>query len=485
MTEVSSQLKEKILQELQTTFGEERFDTWRRTLNLEQIDEGKVVVLVPNKYYQSFVEKRLCRQIKDVFLRVVGRYPNIVFDITSSDSDTNAASDINNNLSRIIEKYRLAKIHNTTTHTTIYDNYQPPQLNKNYTFENFVVGPTNILAHASSVSVSQNPGAKYNPLFIYGSVGLGKTHLMQAICHSIIKNFPRKRIAYISSETFLNEYISAIQSRLPMGDFRNKYRNIDVLVVDDMHFLSNKEHLQEEFFHTFDALYNSEKQIILSSDSPPNEIPKLDERLVSRFSWGLSVKIEPPSFEVRVAILKKKAELSSAIIPDDVINYVADIITDNVRLLESAINMLTATSVLLNNNKPIDVNFAKSVLADIGKQKSERYAVTPDIIQECVSKYYKVELEDLKGRKWNKSVSLAKQVAIYLTKLLTNCSLIEIGSWFGGRDHSSVIYSLRKIEKLAKFEPQIKADVEFLIKNISQINSKHQLPTSAFGGYPK
>lgn len=453
MVQITLQTKEKILNELQNSIGANRFNTWCKNLDFEQISENIVSVPVPNKYYQEFFEQEFRKPIEEAFLKVFGEKPNIILKIVDTFKESFSITTVKEIKNATLNEVTQSK---SSKHFT-------PQLNENYIFETFIVGPSNMLAHAGAAAVSQYPAKKYNPLFIYGSVGLGKTHLLQAICHEMLKNSPNARIIYLSCENFLNDYIYALQKG-KVTEFRNKYRKADALLVDDIRFLSNKEGCQEEFFHTFNSLHSAHKQIVLSSDSPPNEIPKLEERLVSRFSWGLSAKIDIPTYETRIAILRKKAETVGKIIQDDVINYIASIITDNIRQLESAINTLVATSTLVDNKNIIDIDFAKEVLKNITETRI--LPITISLIQQVVSQYYKVKIEDLKGKKWTKSISFARQIGIYLSKKLTKHSLDEIGNHFGGKDHSTIIYSIDKIAKLLNTNPQLKADIEFLYKEI-------------------
>jgi chromosomal replication initiator protein len=337
-------------------------------------------------------------------------------------------------------------------------------LNPRYTFDNFVVGPSNRHAHAYSLAVAESPAKAYNPLFIYGGVGLGKTHLIQAVCHHI-KHKPSAnlKICYITSERFTNELIDAIQHRSTAG-FRQKYRNVDVLVIDDIHFIAGKESTQEEFFHTFNALYDAHKQIIFSSDRPPKEIANLQDRLVSRFGWGLTTDIQPPDLETRVAILKKKIERESVQLPDDVIFFIAQLIKTNIRELEGALIRTIAYSLL--EEKPITLDLAKEVLKDLLKEPKK--LITVDFIQRCVAEEFGVSLHDLKTKRRNKNIVLPRQVAMYISRELTELSLPEIGESFGGKDHTTVLYSYNKIKGDLKNSDILKDRMERIIQIIKQ-----------------
>jgi chromosomal replication initiator protein len=316
-------------------------------------------------------------------------------------------------------------------------------LNPRYTFDTFIVGPSNQFAHAACRAVAEAPSRSYNPLFIYGGVGLGKTHLMHAIGQYVLQHDPSLRLTYISSERFMNEMINALRYDRIL-DFRERYRSVDVLLVDDIQFVSGKEGTQTEFFHTFNALYDAQKQIVLSSDHPPHEIPALEERLRSRFEWGLIADIQPPDIETRVAILKRKAEAEAVPLPDSVAMYMAGRIKSNIRELEGSLIRLIAYASL--TGREISLELTQEVLKNVLDQDEK--AVTIETIQRFVSDYYQLKIGDLKSRNNSKSVAMPRQVAMYLCKTLTNASLPEIGRSFGGKHHSTVIHSLKKVEQL-------------------------------------
>lgn len=340
----------------------------------------------------------------------------------------------------------------------------PLNLNPRYTFDNFVVGSSNRFAHAASSAVCESPAKVYNPLFIYGGVGLGKTHLMQAICHAILKReADNLKICYLPSERFTNELIAAIQHR-STARFRQKYRNVDVLVIDDVHFIAGKESTQEEFFHTFNTLYDAHKQIIISSDRPPKDISHLEERLVSRFSWGLVTDIQPPDFETRVAILKKKTEHEPTHIPDEVTFFIAQMVKTNIRELEGALIRVLAYSLL--ENKPISIELAKGVLKDLLKESHK--TITVDLIQKQVAVFFNLNQQDIKGSKRDKQIVFARQVAMYLSRELTNFSLPEIGGFFGGKDHTTVLHSYKKIRQQLSDDSGLRVDLEKVIQSIKQ-----------------
>jgi chromosomal replication initiator protein len=335
----------------------------------------------------------------------------------------------------------------------------PGGLNLRYTFDTFIVGPSNQFAHAACRAVAEAPSRSYNPLFIYGGVGLGKTHLMHAIGQYLLEHNHGLKLTYISSERFMNEMINALRYDRIL-DFRERYRSVDVLLVDDIQFVSGKEGTQTEFFHTFNALYDAQKQIVLSSDHPPHEIPALEERLRSRFEWGLIADIQPPDIETRVAILKRKAEAESVPLPDSVAMYIAGRIRSNIRELEGSLIRLIAYASL--TGREISLELTQEVLKNVIDQESK--AVTIETIQRFVAEHYQLKIADLKSRNNSKSIAMPRQIAMYMCKNLTHASLPEIGRSFGGKHHSTVIHSIKKVEDLRKRE----ADFNSLISNFLQ-----------------
>ncbi|KRK81053.1 chromosomal replication initiator protein DnaA [Companilactobacillus nodensis] len=331
-------------------------------------------------------------------------------------------------------------------------------LNPKYTFDSFITGSGNQMAHAAALAVAEEPGVIYNPLFIYGGVGLGKTHLMQAIGHQMIKIDPGAKVKYVTSETFANDFINSIQTRT-QDDFRQEYRNVDLLLIDDIQFFAEKEGTQEEFFHTFNELHDNGKQIVMTSDRLPNEIPKLQERLVSRFKWGLSVDITAPDLETRIAILRNKAEAEKLEIPNDTLSYIAEQVDTNVRELEGALIRVQAYSTLEN------ADITKSVAADalkLFKLSKEKKGLSIANIQNKVAKYYHVSINDLKGKKRVKTIVVPRQIAMYLSRELTEKSLPQIGMEFGGKDHTTVMHSCDKIAELVIKDDEIKMAVNEL-----------------------
>jgi chromosomal replication initiator protein len=332
------------------------------------------------------------------------------------------------------------------------------KLNPKYTFESFVVGPSNRFAHAAALAVSESPAKEYNPLFIYGKVGLGKTHLMQAIGHYILQKKPSMKFIYISSEKFTNQLISAIQNRTTLK-FREMYRNVDLLLIDDIHFIAGKESTQEEFFHTFNTLHDAHKQIVVSSDRSPKDIPALEERLVSRFEWGLVADIQPPDIETRIAILRKKAERETITIPDDVTYFIAEAIRSNIRELEGALIRVVAYAKLVG--KDIDLELVKDVLKDVLIEQNKK--ITIESIQQKVAQYFDIRVADMRSKKRNKMIAYPRQIAMYLSRDLTDFSLPEIGEQFGGRDHSTVLHACEKVYR----DMETKNGVRDMVNKIS------------------
>ena len=325
-------------------------------------------------------------------------------------------------------------------------------LNPHYRFDNFVVGPCNRFAQAACFGVAENPGRTYNPLFLHGSVGLGKTHLLQSLCHALLEREPGARILYLSCETFVNHFISALENG-DLATFRTKYRNVDLLVVDDIHVLANKERTQEEFFHTFNTLYNAGKQIVLSSDSPPVEIPTLQERLVSRFKWGLVTELEPPCYETRMAILKRKSRERGRELPDEVASFLAERIDTNIRELEGAVNKVLGFASL--SGQDISLHLVRQCLRELFSVRTNQPSI--EDIMGVVTVRFGVKLAELQSKKRTNAIAYPRQIGMYLARRITRMSLEEIGGYFGGRDHSTVLHGVRKISRMAKEDPGCRA----------------------------
>ncbi|EGP4936880.1 TPA: chromosomal replication initiator protein DnaA [Enterococcus faecium] len=401
------------------------YNTWIETANPRTLDQNQLVVEVPSKIHKEYWEKNLATKIVEVGYMLSGNEIIPRF-ITGEEAEQEEVVEENN--PKVAAPSPLKKA----------------MLNPKYTFDTFVIGKGNQMAHAAALVVAEDPGSIYNPLFFYGGVGLGKTHLMHAIGHQMLQSQPNAKVKYVSSETFANDFINSIQNKTA-EEFRQEYRNVDLLLVDDIQFFAEKEATQEEFFHTFNALYNEGKQIVLTSDRLPNEIPKLQERLVSRFAWGLSVDITPPDLETRTAILRKKAAAERLEIPDDTLSYIAGQIDSNIRELEGALVRVQAFAAM--NSEDISTSLAADALKTLKSGKGHPQLSILQI-QEEVAKYYHIQLKDLKGKKRVKSIVVPRQIAMYLARELTDNSLPKIGAEFGGKDHTTVIHAHEKIQQL-------------------------------------
>jgi chromosomal replication initiator protein len=429
-----SNIWDQVLARIETKVNRHIFYTWFKPTSFVADDGDKIRVRVPNSLYRDWLTKHYAVVLEEAFADVHRRgcFASFVTDDTAGPAPTGG-----------FEEDGLGVLPGTPEAADGDSQNQPGGLAPRYSFDTFIVGPSNQFAHAACRAVAEAPSRSYNPLFIYGGVGLGKTHLMHAIGHYVLNHLRSLKLTYISSERFMNEMINAVRYDRIL-DFRERYRSVDVLLVDDIQFIAGKEGTQNEFFHTFNALYDAQKQIVISSDCPPHEIPSLEERLRSRFEWGLIADIQPPDLETKVAILKKKAETDGIPLPDAVSIYIAGKIKSNIRELEGSLIRLIAYASL--TGREISLPLAQDVLRNV-LQHDER-AVTIEGIQKFVSDYYQLKLIELKSRNNSKSVAMPRQIAMYLCKNLTNASLPEIGKSFGGKHHSTVIHSIRKIEDL-------------------------------------
>jgi len=425
-------LWEQILARIESKVNRHSFYTWFRPTVFVAEDRGSVTVRVPNGLFKDWLTKHYSNVIAEAVTDV--QRPNLVVTFVADTPADSAAA------------IQLGDVETATLESgPVMTTPGPAGLNPRYTFDTFIVGSSNQFAHAACRAVAEAPSRSYNPLFIYGGVGLGKTHLMHAVGQYVLRHGHNLKLTYISSERFMNEMINAVRYDRVL-DFRERYRSVDVLLVDDIQFLAGKEGTQTEFFHTFNALYDSQKQIVLSSDCPPHEIPALEERLRSRFEWGLIADIQSPDLETKVAILKKKSETEAVPLPDNVAMYIAGKIKSNIRELEGSLIRLIAYASL--TGQEISLALAQEVLKNI--LDHEEKAVTIEVIQKFIADYYNLKLVDLKSRNNSKSVAWPRQIAMYLCKSLTHASLPEIGRSFGGKHHSTVIHSIRKVEDLRK-----------------------------------
>lgn len=417
------------------------FNTWIKTIEPVTIKEDTIILCVPNDFTKGILESRYTNLVANAIKKVSSKDYSIKFIMESE-------------IDRYIDK--------TKKESEQYDS--SPMLNPKYTFDTFVIGNSNRFAHAASLAVAEAPAQAYNPLFIYGGVGLGKTHLMHAIGHYILSQNSNTKVLYVTSEKFTNELINSIRDD-KNEEFRNRYRNIDVLLIDDIQFIAGKERTQEEFFHTFNALHEANKQIIISSDRTPKEIPTLEDRLRSRFEWGLIADIQPPDLETRVAILKKKAEIEGIEIDNDVLLFIANRIESNIRELEGALIRIMAYSSLTNNK--LNVAVAEEALKDIIADNKPK-PITSELIQEVVAEHFDLKIEDFKSKKRSRPIAYPRQIAMYLCRELTDLSLPKIGDEFGGRDHTTVIHAYDKISQEIEDDPQVKKTIERLYKKIKE-----------------
>jgi chromosomal replication initiator protein len=437
------------LGELQVSLSPANFETWLKETDLVAVDDNRFRVAVPNGFAKDWLETRYRSLISQTLARVVGYSVQVDFEVREGliapaerDDQPEAPAQATGRIR--LEPGRVGGPEGGSA-----------SLNPRYTFRNFIVGSANRLAHAASLSVAERPGQAYNPLFLYGGVGLGKTHLMHAIGNQVVARFPRKRVVYATSEKFTNEFITSIQQG-KIDEFRARYRRIDLLLIDDIQFIADKERTQEEFFHTFNAIHEDGKQIVLSSDRPPKLITTLEERLRSRFEWGLIADLTAPDLETRIAILRAKAEEQSVPIGSDVIEFIARKVISNIRELEGALNRIVAYANM--GGMPITIELAQAVLSNV-LYNPKRRMVTPERIAQAVSDYYGVDMEALRGQKRDRAIVTPRQIAMYLMRAETDVSLLRIGQELGGRDHSTVLHACDKIDRESQENEELRREL--------------------------
>ena len=443
------ELWNKILETIKEELSPQAYNSWFSQTKVVKFDETELIISAPGDFCKDWLEKHYAVFIKDILKRILNSDDNLKIEFRTADPKFSAPA-----RSTARPKKKTKKEDTFFKNTSFL-------LNPKYTFDDFVVGNSNRFAHAACLAVAQSPAKAYNPLFIYGGVGLGKTHLIQAIGNYITQYNGKTRVLYISSEKFTNELINSIRDDRTVA-FREKYRSVDVLLIDDIQFLAGKERTQEEFFHTFNTLYESNKQIVITSDRPPKDITTLEERLISRFEWGLITDIQPPDFETRIAILRKKGQLENLNVPDKVIEFIAEKIPSNIRQLEGALTKLTAYSTL--TKKELSISSAQNILKDIIPLENKKISI--DQIQKTVTGYYTIKVNSLVSKKRTKDIVLARQVAIYLSRELTDLSLNSIGEAFGRRDHTTIIHSYTKIKNKIEKDKSFKGIIKNLVLSI-------------------
>jgi chromosomal replication initiator protein len=440
----------EVLKQIHEELSEQEFFMWFNNIHYYGSDEKTIILTVPSSFYKDQVRQRYQSFIEAKLLELSG--DDIKLDITvnkSSVSQTHSEPQ-----KQEFTPPKEKKIH--------------PQLKPEYTFDNFVIGENNSFAANAAIAIAKNPGKAYNPCLIYGGVGLGKTHLIQSIGHSSYMDFDNNKIVYITAETFTNEFIQSLHGK-SMNKFKNKYRSVDVLLIDDIHFLQKKPETQEELFHTFNALYEANKQLVFTCDRPVSELKYLSDRLRNRFERGLNVDLQPPNFETRFAILKKKIEGKNVEIPDEVIELICNNVTTNVRDLESALTKLIAYADLVN--KKIDLQIAQQQLKDMFSNPRHSN-ITVEMIQRVVAEYFGLSHNDLRGRKRTKAIVFPRQIAMYIVREMTEYSTTEVGLEFGGRDHTTVMHACQRVENRMRADTTLEPTIQHLIKTVKEYGTK-------------
>ena len=432
------------LGELQVSLSPANYETWLKETELVDVDEQRFRIGVPNGFAKDWLETRYRSLISQTLARIVGYSVQVEFVVTATEPTVSNGAEG----PAAPPQVRLEP-------TRVGGDGGATNINARYTFSTFIVGSANRLAHAASLSVAERPGHAYNPLFLYGGVGLGKTHLMHAIGNQVVAKFPRKRVVYATSEKFTNEFITSIQQG-KIDEFRARYRRIDLLLIDDIQFIADKERTQEEFFHTFNAIHDDGKQIVLSSDRPPKAILTLEERLRSRFEWGLIADLTAPDLETRIAILRAKAEEAAVPITSDVVEFIARKVVSNIRELEGALNRIVAYASM--GAMPISIELAQAVLSNVLYNPKKRQ-VTPERIAKAVSDYYSVPMDALQGQKRDKAIVVPRQIAMFLMREETDVSLLRIGAELGGRDHSTVLHACDKINREVAVNDELRREI--------------------------
>lgn len=440
------------------------FKTWFENTAPISIFENTLVISAPNAFAKDWLESRYGALLTEALSQVMGEHMGIKVAIPSKQK-RGAAQAKHQQLAAQDSKNHARPEARPQCRTHSRESRSNGFLSPRYTFESFVIGASNRFAHAATLAVAEKPSEAYNPLFVYGGVGLGKTHLLQAVAHYTLKHHPSLKVKYVSTEAFTNDFINSIREKGQIVGFQKRYRKNDVLLIDDIHFLENKEATQEEFFHTFNTLYEANKQIVISSDRPPKDIATLEDRLRSRFEWGLMTDIQPPDLETRIAILRQKAQFENLTVPDEVMQLIASRVQSNIRELEGALVRVVAFSSLTNQNITIDL--AEEVLKDVFPGQASK-PITIQTIQSEVCRYFNLPKVDLVGSKRSQSIVYPRQIAMYLARELTDLSLPKIGEEFGGRDHTTVMYAKAKVEKKISQQREIYNQVQELTNKIKR-----------------
>ncbi|QQK78467.1 chromosomal replication initiator protein DnaA [Salicibibacter cibi] len=454
-----AELWAKTLNTIKNKVSKPSYETWLKSTEPIKLENDTFFVAAPNEFAKDWLEDRYAEVLANTLQDITGNLYTVKFVLPTDEYEEEGQE-----TETPAQPQKKEEATQTPKKPKNHENMPRNMLNGKYTFNTFVIGSGNRFAHAASLAVSEAPARAYNPLFIYGGVGLGKTHLMHAIGHYVMEHNPESHVVYLSSEKFTNEFINAIRDNRG-EDFRNKYRNVDILLIDDIQFLAGKEQTQEEFFHTFNTLHEDAKQIVISSDRPPKEIPTLEDRLRSRFEWGLITDITPPDLETRIAILRKKAKAEMLEVPNEVMLYIANQIDTNIRELEGALIRVVAYSSLINEDMNADL--AAEALKDIIPSSKPRVIGIEDI-QAHVAAYYQIKLEEITAKKRTKAIAHARQVAMYLSREMTESSLPKIGEKFGGRDHTTVIHAHDKISKLLSNDQQMQHQLEEITNKVKQ-----------------
>jgi len=439
---------ERVATILRRSVPRQQFETWFRGMALVTLTPDRAELTVPNNFLREWILRKYFGVLRKALREVSSGDPEVEIRI----GEDGAAP-----VEGVAAEAPAPRAPSPRPPAPVAYGESDVILNAQYTFDNFIPGPSNNFPYAAALAVADSPGKSYNPLFLHGSVGLGKTHLLQAICHRLMERRPDMRILYLSCETFTNHFVTAVANG-ELDGFRFRYRHVDVLLIDDIHFLASRERTQEEFFHTFNTLYNANKQIILSSDSNPAEIPTIEERLVSRFKWGVVAKIDQPVYETRVAIIARKARVHGATFPDEVVKFLAENIRSNIREIEGAVNKVAGMAHIYQ--RPIDIDLAREALRDLLPPPSSRVSV--DGIVRTVADHFGVPVKDLMGKRRSKSIAHPRQICMFLARRLTSHSLEEIGGYFGGRDHTTVMYAYDKIRREAEDNQELAETIEKL-----------------------